>query len=63
MFLVDLEERRVVKDEELKQKLASAHSYQIWLKEEQITWEHLGVSHHKVVILAPKKKELIYVTK
>jgi hypothetical protein len=44
MFLVDLKEKRVVQDGELKKKLACAYDYGAWLSEQQITWEHLGVS-------------------
>lgn len=44
MFLVDLKEKRVVKDEELKQKLAAANNYGSWLEEQQITWDHINVS-------------------
>lgn len=42
MFLVDLKQKRVVKDEEVKQKLAATHEYGSWLTEQQITWEHLN---------------------
>lgn len=44
MFLVDLKEKRVVKDEELKQKLAAANNYGAWLDEQQITWDNVNVS-------------------
>ena len=42
MFLVDLHEKRVVKDEELKQSRAASHAYGTWLAEQQITWDHIG---------------------
>ena len=48
IFLVDIKEKRVVHDAELKQKLAQARNYQEWLKEEQIGWQHLGVPPSEV---------------
>src|SRR4029079_18242197 len=36
MLLVDLEQKRIVPDEEIKQKLASRQPYGEWLKENQI---------------------------
>jgi glutamate synthase (NADPH/NADH) large chain len=41
MFLVDLEEGRIVSDEELKRNLARLHPYQDWLKRTQMFLEDL----------------------
>ncbi|MCS7025324.1 MAG: glutamate synthase large subunit [Bryobacteraceae bacterium] len=41
MLLADLEEGRIIPDEELKAKLAARQPYGEWLKKHQITLEHL----------------------
>ncbi len=41
MFLVDLEQGRIVADEEIKKQLSSRQPYGEWLKENQITLEQL----------------------
>ncbi len=41
MFLVDTEQGRIVADEELKKKYASAHPYQKWLDENHVLLENL----------------------
>lgn len=41
MFLVDLEEGRIVKDEEVKEKLYSAIDYKDWLKRNKLTLSQL----------------------
>jgi glutamate synthase (ferredoxin) len=41
MFLVDLEQGRIVADEELKNKFARAHPYQKWLAEHHVLLEKL----------------------
>ncbi len=41
MFLVDLEQGRIVADEELKNKFARAHPYQKWLDEHHVLLENL----------------------
>ena len=41
MLLVDLEEKRIVPDEEIKAMLSSRQPYAQWLKEEQITLDSL----------------------
>ena len=41
MFLIDLEEGRIIDDEELKNELATTHPYQEWLDETQIHLEDL----------------------
>ena len=41
MFLVDIEQGRIVTDEELKKKYASAHPYRKWLDENHVLLENL----------------------
>ena len=41
MLLIDLEEGRIVSDDEIKQQLAAAHPYKEWLKRTQIVLEDL----------------------
>jgi len=41
MLLVNLEEHRLVPDEEIKQMLSSAQPYGEWIKQHQITLDHL----------------------
>jgi glutamate synthase (NADPH/NADH) large chain len=41
MLLIDLEEGRIISDDELKKQLAGAHPYQEWLDESQIVLEDL----------------------
>src|SRR5215210_2973540 len=41
MLLIDLEQGRIVSDDEIKQQLASANPYQEWLKRTQIVLEDL----------------------
>ncbi|HYP14401.1 MAG TPA: glutamate synthase central domain-containing protein, partial [Bryobacteraceae bacterium] len=41
MLLVDLEQKRIVPDEEIKNRLASRQNYQEWLNEHQITLDRL----------------------
>ncbi|MEE9328163.1 MAG: glutamate synthase large subunit [Cocleimonas sp.] len=36
MFLIDMEQGKIISDEELKSKIATAHPYQEWLNENQI---------------------------
>src|SRR5439155_22328496 len=42
MLLIDLEQGRIVEDEELKRSLAEAHPYEEWLKETQYKLEELS---------------------
>ncbi len=44
MLLVDLEEGRIIADEEVKAQMASAHPYQQWLSESQIKIDDLPES-------------------
>ncbi|MBC7925516.1 MAG: glutamate synthase large subunit [Bryobacteraceae bacterium] len=46
MLLVDLEARRIVPDEEIKNNLAARRPYLDWLKENQITLEDLPAPGH-----------------
>jgi glutamate synthase (NADPH) large chain len=41
MFLVDLEQGRIIPDEEIKQSLAARQPYGEWIKANQITLDHL----------------------
>jgi glutamate synthase (NADPH/NADH) large chain len=41
MLLIDLEQGRIVEDEEIKRELANAHPYKDWLKRTQIVLEDL----------------------
>ncbi|HWU26550.1 MAG TPA: glutamate synthase large subunit [Rhizomicrobium sp.] len=41
MLLIDLEQQRIVEDEELKQTLACAHPYEEWVKQAQYKLEEL----------------------
>jgi glutamate synthase domain-containing protein 2/glutamate synthase domain-containing protein 1/glutamate synthase domain-containing protein 3 len=41
MFLVDLEEGRIIADEEIKQKIATEHPYGRWLEENLVSLEDL----------------------
>ena len=41
MLLIDLEQGRIISDDELKRQLAGAHPYQAWLDETQIVLEEL----------------------
>ncbi len=43
MFLVDTEEGRIITDEELKHRMATAHPYRQWLDENLVTLETLPV--------------------
>ncbi len=56
MFLIDLEEGRIVDDEEIKNKLATAKPYQQWLKETQIRVEELPP---EVAAMAPEENMLL----
>jgi len=56
MFLVDTEQGRIIADEELKNRYASAHPYQKWLDEHHVLLENLAIpsqhtepSHRKVL--------------
>ena len=55
MFLIDLEEGRIINDEEIKVGLASAHPYQDWLNANQITLDDLPF---EVGPMAPDEKTL-----
>ncbi|MFW5972538.1 MAG: glutamate synthase large subunit, partial [Bacteroidota bacterium] len=41
MFLVDLKEKRLIRDEEIKRRLSSRHPYGEWLSENVITLDHM----------------------
>ncbi len=44
MFLIDLEQGRIVEDEEIKTQLASSHNYQEWLNRTQIELGSLRIA-------------------
>ena len=46
MFLVDTEQGRIVADEELKNKLATEHPYQVWLDRNHVLLENLPEPPH-----------------
>jgi len=46
IFLVDTEQKRLITDEEVKQQLAARQPYAQWLKENQITLDHLPDPTH-----------------
>jgi len=46
MFLIDTEEGRIVADEELKQKVAAEHPYQVWLDQNHVLLENLPAPRH-----------------
>jgi len=41
MFLIDLEEKRIIEDEEIKERISSRAPYRIWLNEHQRTLDSL----------------------
>ncbi len=45
-FLVDTEQKRLITDEEIKKQLAARQPYAEWLKENQITLDHLPSPTH-----------------
>src|SRR6202008_4747392 len=47
MLLVDLDEGRLIPDEELKAKLSRRHPYRQWLERNQIVLEDLPAVPHK----------------
>src|SRR5690606_24388784 len=45
MFLIDLEEQRIIDDDELKEKIAGAHPYRDWLDKTQFVLEDLPAAN------------------
>ncbi len=56
MFLIDLEQGRIIDDAELKAELARAHPYQTWLNQTQIVLEDLPAD---VAPMPPDHKTLL----
>ncbi len=56
MFLIDLEEGRIIDDTEIKEQLASAHPYQEWLDATQIRLEDLPA---EVAAMPPDAQTLL----
>jgi glutamate synthase (NADPH/NADH) large chain len=46
IFIVDMEQKRLITDEEVKKQLAARQPYAQWLKENQITLDHLPSPTH-----------------
>ena len=46
MFLIDTEEGRIVADEEIKQKIAAAHPYRLWLDQNMVKLAKLPEVNH-----------------
>src|SRR5216684_2080584 len=46
IFIVDTEQKRLITDEEVKKQLAARQPYALWLKENQITLDHLPSPTH-----------------
>ena len=57
MFLIDLEEGRIIGDEELKAQLAASHPYQEWLDRTQIQLEDLP---NEIGPMAPDPETLLH---
>ena len=57
MLLIDLEEGRIIDDEELKAQLASAHPYQQWLDRTQIQLEDLP---NEIGAMSPDSETLLH---
>src|SRR3954469_19790535 len=53
MLLIDLEEGRIIDDEELKRKLAAEHPYDAWLKQTQYKLEELPDAPESAVPAMP----------
>jgi glutamate synthase domain-containing protein 2/glutamate synthase domain-containing protein 1/glutamate synthase domain-containing protein 3 len=57
IFLVDTEQKRLITDEEVKKSLAARKPYAQWLKENQITLDHLPspthvqVTNHETILM------------
>ncbi len=56
MFLIDLEEGRIVEDEEIKADLAASQPYQSWLNKTQLAVHKLP---HVIGAMAPDRKTLL----
>ena len=57
MLLIDLEEGRIIDDEELKAQLTSAHPYQQWLDRTQIQLENLP---NEIGAMSPDSETLLH---
>ena len=56
MFLIDMEQGRIIDDQELKEQLADAHPYEEWLNNTQI---HMGDLPPAIGTLAPDQQTLL----
>ena len=59
MLLIDLEQGRIVEDDELKAELAAAHPYQDWLDKAQYTLDDLGEIEPELSALPQEKTTLL----
>ncbi len=59
MLLIDLEEGRIIDDEEIKQKLAREHPYAEWLKQTQFKLEELPESEERGPAPRPNDTEAL----
>jgi glutamate synthase (NADPH) large chain len=59
MLLIDLEEGRIIDDEEIKQKLAREHPYAEWLKQTQYKLEELPESDESRASATPNDTEAL----
>jgi len=50
MFLIDLEEGRIIEDDEIKDSLSKAHPYQNWLDKTQIRLEDLSADVEPILL-------------
>ncbi|PPQ25910.1 glutamate synthase large subunit [Rhodopila globiformis] len=57
MLLIDLEEGRIIDDEEIKRKLAHKHPYAEWLKQSQFKLEELPESEEHRPVTRPNDPE------
>ena len=64
MLLIDLEQKRIIADEELKKQLSTAHPYKEWLKRTQIVLKDLPASKtrraHSTVPLLDRQQAFGY---
>jgi glutamate synthase (NADPH) large chain len=62
MLLIDLEEGRIIDDDEIKQKLAREHPYADWLKQTQFKLEELPESEEQPPAALPNEPDALLKT-
>jgi glutamate synthase domain-containing protein 2/glutamate synthase domain-containing protein 1/glutamate synthase domain-containing protein 3 len=55
LFLVDLEQGRIVSDEEVKREVSTAAPYREWITEHQVHFEHLPAAHVTLTGVQPSQ--------